>query len=180
MQVVDGKFADFRWKSGAWDLESDAFKKDGKTNWDLVISLSQKHMGPVSSQSKTQQGTTAVRVSSYSVVSIGHLCLSFPEQSAKNPEPIMPQPTHRPVPSLQVIDAEMGRRRLLEDTPIASTNEDPVFFDTDQIPWWAWVKRFHLPEVGRHFTLSSRLALHRWRKCNCGGCTCSISSSASE
>jgi len=50
--------------------------------------------------------------------------------------------------SLQVIDAEMGRRRLLEDTPIASTNEDPVFFDTDQIPWWAWVRRFHLPEVG--------------------------------
>jgi len=81
MQVVDGKFTDFRWKTGAWDLESDAFKRDGKTNWDLVI------------------------------------------------------------------DAEMGRRRLLEDTPIASTNEDPVFFDTDQIPWWAWVKRFHLPEA---------------------------------
>ena len=39
MQVVDGKFADFRWKNGAWDLESDAFKKDGKTNWDLVGSL---------------------------------------------------------------------------------------------------------------------------------------------
>ena len=36
MQVVDGKFTDFRWKSGAWDLESDAFKRDGKTNWDLV------------------------------------------------------------------------------------------------------------------------------------------------
>ena len=40
MQVVDGKFTDFRWKSGAWDLESDAFKKDGKTNWDLVGVLS--------------------------------------------------------------------------------------------------------------------------------------------
>ena len=48
---------------------------------------------------------------------------------------------------LQVIDAEMGRRKLLEDSPIASTNEDPVFFDTAQIPWWAWVKRFHLPEA---------------------------------
>jgi hypothetical protein len=36
MQVVDGKFTDHRWKNGAWDLESDAFKKDGKTNWDLV------------------------------------------------------------------------------------------------------------------------------------------------
>ena len=56
-------------------------------------------------------------------------------------------PAYSQVCSLQVIDAEMGRRRLLEDTPIASTNEDPVFFDTDQIPWWAWVKRFHLPEV---------------------------------
>ena len=55
--------------------------------------------------------------------------------------------------SLQVIDAEMGRRRLLEDTPIASTNEDPVFFDTDQIPWWAWVRRFHLPEVGSSITI---------------------------
>jgi hypothetical protein len=53
---------------------------------------------------------------------------------------------------LQVIDAEMGRRKMLEDSPIASTNEDPVFFDTAQIPWWAWVKRFHLPEVS-----SSRL-----------------------
>ncbi len=58
MQVVDGKFTDFRWKSGAWDLESDAFKKDGKTNWDLVgllcntqfffLAIEQKHKGPVS------------------------------------------------------------------------------------------------------------------------------------
>ena len=51
----------------------------------------------------------------------------------------------------------MGRRRLLEDSPIASTNEDPVFFDTDQIPWWAWVKRFHLPEVGISLMSSSAL-----------------------
>lgn len=37
MQIVDGKFTDYRWKNGAWDLESDAFKgKEGKTNWDLV------------------------------------------------------------------------------------------------------------------------------------------------
>ena len=38
--MVDGRFTDFRWKSGAWDLESDAFKKDGKTNWDLVSIMS--------------------------------------------------------------------------------------------------------------------------------------------
>jgi hypothetical protein len=23
-----------------------------------------------------------------------------------------------------------------------------VLFDTAEIPWWAWVRRFHLPEVG--------------------------------
>lgn len=50
---------------------------------------------------------------------------------------------------LQVIDAEIARRSLLENTPIPSTNEDPVLFDTAEIPWWAWVKRFHLPEVSK-------------------------------
>lgn len=45
----------------------------------------------------------------------------------------------------KVIDAEMARRKMLEDTPIASLNEDPVNFDTGMVPWWAWVKRFHLP-----------------------------------
>ena len=50
---------------------------------------------------------------------------------------------------LQVIDAEMARRKLLEESPIPSTNEEPVFFDTAEIPWWAWVRRFHLPEVRR-------------------------------
>lgn len=43
-----------------------------------------------------------------------------------------------------VIDAEIARRKLLEDSPIASIN-DAVKFDTSEIPWWAWVKRFHLP-----------------------------------
>ncbi|KAI5057443.1 hypothetical protein GOP47_0027458 [Adiantum capillus-veneris] len=46
-----------------------------------------------------------------------------------------------------VIDAEVIRRKWLEDNPEASTNEDPVVFDTGIIPWWAWVKRFHLPEA---------------------------------
>ena len=71
-------------------------------------------------------------------------------------------PSSLTVCPLQVIDAEMGRRRLLEDTPIASTNEDPVFFDTDQIPWWAWVKRFHLPEVSRKFG-SVVIDVQSWR-----------------
>ena len=46
-----------------------------------------------------------------------------------------------------VIDAEIARRKLLEDTPIPSVNEDPVVFDTSEVPWWAWVRRFHLPVV---------------------------------
>ena len=46
-----------------------------------------------------------------------------------------------------MIDAEIGRRRLLEQNPSACMNEDPVNFDTSEIPWWAWVRRFHLPEV---------------------------------
>lgn len=55
-----------------------------------------------------------------------------------------------------VIDAEMARRKLLEETPIPSTNEDPVFFDTSEIPWWAWVRRFHLPEAEK---LNGRAAM---------------------
>ena len=47
----------------------------------------------------------------------------------------------------QVIDAEIVRRQLLEEVPIPSTNEEPVLFDTAEIPWWAWIRRFHLPEV---------------------------------
>ena len=55
------------------------------------------------------------------------------------------------VSGTQVIDAEMARRKLLEESPIPSTNEEPVFFDTAEIPWWAWVRRFHLPEVRAPF-----------------------------
>ena len=55
-----------------------------------------------------------------------------------------------------VIDAEMSRRKLLEDAPIPSTNEDPVNFDTSEIPWWAWVRRFHLPEAEK---LNGRAAM---------------------
>lgn len=43
-----------------------------------------------------------------------------------------------------VIDCEIARRKLLEDNPVASI-KDSVKFDTSEIPWWAWVKRFHLP-----------------------------------
>ncbi|XP_019179674.1 PREDICTED: light-harvesting complex-like protein 3 isotype 2, chloroplastic [Ipomoea nil] len=46
-----------------------------------------------------------------------------------------------------VIDAEARRRKWLEDNPESSSNEDPVVFDTSIIPWWVWMKRFHLPEA---------------------------------
>ena len=46
-----------------------------------------------------------------------------------------------------VIDAEVRRRKWLEDNPESSNNDEPVVFDTSIIPWWSWVKRFHLPEA---------------------------------
>ncbi|MED6156663.1 hypothetical protein PIB30_016400 [Stylosanthes scabra] len=46
-----------------------------------------------------------------------------------------------------VIDAEARRRKWLEENPESSSNENPVIFDTSIIPWWAWMKRFHLPEA---------------------------------
>jgi hypothetical protein len=46
-----------------------------------------------------------------------------------------------------VIDAEVVRRKLLEANPESSRNDDEVVFDTSIVPWWAWVKRFHLPEA---------------------------------
>ncbi|KAH7278833.1 hypothetical protein KP509_38G058000 [Ceratopteris richardii] len=46
-----------------------------------------------------------------------------------------------------VINAEVLRRKWLEEKPEASLNEDPVVFRTSIIPWWSWVKRFHLPEA---------------------------------
>ncbi|XP_021604473.2 light-harvesting complex-like protein 3 isotype 2, chloroplastic [Manihot esculenta] len=46
-----------------------------------------------------------------------------------------------------VIDAEARRRKWLEGNPESSSNEDLVVFDTSIIPWWAWIKRYHLPEA---------------------------------
>ncbi|PON97857.1 Chlorophyll a/b binding protein domain containing protein [Trema orientale] len=43
--------------------------------------------------------------------------------------------------------AEAKRRKWLEDNPESSSNENPVVFDTSIIPWWAWIKRYHLPEA---------------------------------
>ncbi len=87
----DGKFRDYRWVNGRWDLGNPQFKaSSGEVDWDAVI------------------------------------------------------------------DAEMARRKLLEDTPIPCINEEPVNFDTSEIPWWAWVRRFHLPEAEK---LNGRAAM---------------------
>jgi len=56
----------------------------------------------------------------------------------------------------KVIDAEISRRRLLEESPIPSRVDDPVNFDTSEVPWWAWVRRFHLPEAEK---LNGRAAM---------------------
>ena len=46
-----------------------------------------------------------------------------------------------------VIDAEVRRRKLLELAPVGSSNDEKVVFDTSEVPWTAWVKRFHLKEA---------------------------------
>ncbi|KAJ6853474.1 light-harvesting complex-like protein 3 isotype 1, chloroplastic [Iris pallida] len=46
-----------------------------------------------------------------------------------------------------VIDAEARRRKWLQDNPESSSNDEPVVFDTSIIPWWSWMKRYHLPEA---------------------------------
>ncbi|XP_078178479.1 light-harvesting complex-like protein 3 isotype 1, chloroplastic [Carex rostrata] len=55
-----------------------------------------------------------------------------------------------------VIDAEARRRKWLEEYPEATDTDQMVFFDTSIIPWWAWIKRFHLPEAER---LNGRAAM---------------------
>ncbi|CAH8318368.1 unnamed protein product [Eruca vesicaria subsp. sativa] len=46
-----------------------------------------------------------------------------------------------------VIVSEAKRRKWLEDNPETTSNDEPVLFDTSIIPWWAWMKRYHLPEA---------------------------------
>ena len=51
IQIVDGKFSDYRWINGSWNLESSAFKgKEGKVDWDLVRSH-EESLHPLSLQS---------------------------------------------------------------------------------------------------------------------------------
>ncbi|KAL0692870.1 hypothetical protein Bca4012_060050 [Brassica carinata] len=46
-----------------------------------------------------------------------------------------------------LIVSEAKRRKWLEDNPETTSNDEPVLFDTSIIPWWAWMKRYHLPEA---------------------------------
>jgi hypothetical protein len=55
-----------------------------------------------------------------------------------------------------VIDAEVQRRKCLEDNPEPSSEDEPVIFHTYMIPWWVWAKRFYLPEAE---LLSGRAAM---------------------
>ncbi|TVU33564.1 hypothetical protein EJB05_25389 [Eragrostis curvula] len=55
-----------------------------------------------------------------------------------------------------VIDAEARRRKWLEDYPEATNTDEAVVFDTSIVPWWAWMKRFHLPEAEK---LNGRAAM---------------------
>jgi hypothetical protein len=56
----------------------------------------------------------------------------------------MPQPTDA---SHLCLIPEARRRKWLEDYPEATSTDEAVVFDTSIIPWWAWMKRFHLPEA---------------------------------
>ena len=44
-----------------------------------------------------------------------------------------------------VIDAEIVHRKMLEENPAVYDHDGT--FDTSQIPWQVWVRRFHLPEA---------------------------------
>ena len=43
--------------------------------------------------------------------------------------------------------SEARRRKWLQTYPESTSNDEPIVFDTSIIPWWAWIKRFHLPEA---------------------------------
>ncbi|RWV96114.1 hypothetical protein GW17_00041203 [Ensete ventricosum] len=51
---------------------------------------------------------------------------------------------------------EARRRKWLEDHPEASSIDEPVIFDTSIVPWWAWIRSFHLPEAEK---LNGRAAM---------------------
>merc|ERR1712005_39835 len=55
-----------------------------------------------------------------------------------------------------IIDAEIARRKLVIDNALPTPVGEDVTFNAAEIPWWAWVKRFHLPEAEK---LNGRAAM---------------------
>ncbi|ONK62655.1 uncharacterized protein A4U43_C07F6480, partial [Asparagus officinalis] len=39
------------------------------------------------------------------------------------------------------------KRKWLQETPEASSNDELVVFDSSIISWWAWIKRYHILEA---------------------------------
>ncbi|XP_031502222.1 light-harvesting complex-like protein 3 isotype 1, chloroplastic [Nymphaea colorata] len=56
----------------------------------------------------------------------------------------------------EVIVSEAKRRKWLEENPESSSNDRLVVFDTSIVPWWAWIKRYHLQEAEK---LNGRAAM---------------------
>jgi len=150
--LQEGRFVDDRWVGGRWDLSM--FKDaSGETNWDAV-STAQPPGSPAASPKSALlladgsagcgwRARTAGLQMPY--CALRHCCAGGRvAETPPPPPPPPPSPSRLPAPSsppsphtpLQVIDAEMARRKLLEDSPIPSTNEDAVIFDTAEIPWW--------------------------------------------
>ncbi|CAD6248257.1 unnamed protein product [Miscanthus lutarioriparius] len=72
---------------------------------------------------------------------------SRPRRPPRKPSPRRSRPSATP---------EARRRKWLEDYPEATSTDEAVVFDTSIIPWWAWMKRFHLPEAEK---LNGRAAM---------------------
>eukprot|EP00955_Chlamydomonas_euryale_P060432 357715-Chlamydomonas_euryale.AAC.13 len=155
MRIEDGIFKDRRWINGEgkgrWDLEMFPKTSKGEPDWDLVSAHtyiptvshgSNAHFHSFSHQNAPPQYRVTGRPSQ-----------ELKHASTKVLHAHMRQFT---ACDIRVIDAEIARRKMLEATPIASRNEDPVNFDTSEIPAWAWIKRFHLPEAEK---LNGRAAM---------------------
>lgn len=117
LQLVDGKFVDERWTNGRWDLSQFAVRHvfDGRAVGRLINN-------PVAMPAMHPQLPSHVDAA-HSHVS---RCTIIQGADGKTDWDA-------------VIDAEMERRRLLENSPIPATNDEPVTFDTAEIPWYATV-----------------------------------------
>ncbi|KAF9685461.1 hypothetical protein SADUNF_Sadunf03G0056900 [Salix dunnii] len=137
-KVEVSKFGDPRWISGTWDLKQ--FQKDGKTDWDAVIdaehctSLFIIHLRPIFPV------IIKLHVSPEVGIDLRNYFLDIQYQVTRDG---ITQHIFTCFDNF----SEARRRKWLQGNPESSNNDDPVVFDTSIIPWWAWMKRFHLPEA---------------------------------